>query len=46
MTKGLIAGFVIDEKGALVYWPFGIGMALAFLNVLEGLIPLDRLKAD
>ena len=47
MTKTLIAGLVVNEKGALIYGLFlGIGMALPFLNGLENLIPLDGLKAD
>jgi len=46
MTTDLIVGLVIEEKGAQIYWPFRIGMTLPFLNVLEGLIPFDRFKAD
>ncbi len=46
MTTDLIVGLVIEEKGAQIHWPFRIGMTLPFLNVLEGLIPFDRFKAD
>ncbi len=35
MTTDLIAGLVIEGKGAQIYWPFGIEMALPVLNVLE-----------
>jgi len=35
MTTDLIAGLVIEEKRRTGLWPFGIGMALPVLNVLE-----------